>query len=227
MSVNVHSSKWFRFFFQFFLSIRGLFFTGWRAAGRQGSTSQFEGQFFRPWPPTSHPGHSGAGRGHSHGQTALSGRPAKTGQRGTHSRSHNLKEEILKCSSLSVTCQMMTQQLITSDCLLWVIGSSSRRNSNRRDAEPTRQIVTPGRRARVRQTKCSFLFRICHPPQHLYWLLNQIVPFNYTALQKEGMTECEARTLSDFGCGKTMFAGFFPRNGTLTQQPRTGCCRLH
>lgn len=68
-----------------------------------------------------------------------------------------LKEEILKCSSSSVTCQMMTQQLITSDCLLWVIGSSSRRNSNRQDAEPTRQTVTPGRRARVRQTKCSFL----------------------------------------------------------------------
>lgn len=138
-----------------------------------------------------------------------------------------LKEEILKCSSSSVTCQMMTQQLITSDCLLWVIGSSSRRNSNRQDAEPTRQTVTPGRRARVRQTKCSFLFRICHPPQHLYWLLNQIVPFNYTVLQREGMTECEARTLSDFGCGKTMFAGFFSRNGALTQQPRTGYCRLH
>lgn len=58
----------------------------------------------------------------------------------------------LKSSNTSVTWWMMSQQM-TLDCLSWVIGSSSRKNLNHQGAEPTRQTVTPGHRAQVRQTK--------------------------------------------------------------------------
>lgn len=78
-----------RLFWKWELKLR-LFVTGRGAAARQGGSTQSEGQFLGSRPPASHPGHSGTGRGQSHGPTALLGHPAEAGQRGTHSLTHYL-----------------------------------------------------------------------------------------------------------------------------------------
>lgn len=67
-----------------------------------------------------------------------------------------MSEYILKKSDV---CHPMNDESTTNDtldCLSWVIVSSSRRNLNHQDGEPTQQTVTPGLRAQVRQTESLF-----------------------------------------------------------------------
>lgn len=65
---------------------------------------------------------------------------------------------------LSVAWRVMSHQHMTFDSLPFIIASSSRRNLNHRDAEPTRQTVTLGHQAQVSQTKslsCSEFVILC------------------------------------------------------------------
>lgn len=92
---------------------------------------------------------------------------------------------------LSVTWRVMSRQHMTFDSLPFVIASSSRRNLNHQDAEPTRQTVTLGQRAQVSQTKslsCSEFVILCSvstaPKSDCFAL--------YTAVYEEGNTGWEA-----------------------------------
>lgn len=125
----------------------------------------------------------------------------------------------------AATSSMMTHQHMSLDCLLFVIVRPFRRNLNRRDAEPTQQTVTPGRRARVRQTKKKSLFSLgfvilcyiatlavksdCAVHLHCYaWM--------------RGWSRFRLRL---WNC--LLFFVIISRNGSLTQQPGLGHDCLH
>ena len=96
------------------LSIGMVFVTGGRAAAGQGGTAQFEGQLLWPWPPTSHPGHPGAGRVQPHGPITLNGHPTQTGQRGTRTLTHTntiFRSESKKWQHI---CHMVNESFVFS-----------------------------------------------------------------------------------------------------------------